>query len=415
MKILAISSRIPAAGRKGDQVVSFFRLMQLAQTHDVELVCFGDPAKPEDRDALQVLERAGIVVHLVPWKPWIALAHMLLAIPNPRMPFQCAFFRSAAFRRVLDAVHARFQPDALYCVMIRILPNLGAYPQPMFVDMVDSMGLNFSRRLQAARGIKKLLLGLEFDRIRDYERQAGRRAAASFVVSEFDRNFIGLDNVHVLPLGIDVTHFRQTHAFDQQPIVVFSGNMSYQPNVEAVLWFVKHCWQAVRTALPDARLVIAGGNPASAISALAADGSITVTGRVPSMADAINGSRVAVAPMQSGSGMQFKVLEAMACAVPVVTTTVGLGDIKAVPGEQVLVGDTSGKVVELVVKLLQDQELRRKIGLAGMNYVLANHQWDVINRQFSAICRLDPLESLPRQSAAIRSPHPLVGEGRGRG
>jgi len=91
---------------------------------------------------------------------------------------------------------------------------------------------------------------------------------------------------------------------------------------------------------------------------------------------------VAIAPMQSGSGMQFKILEAMACGVPVVASTLGLGDIAAVDGKNILLADTPGLFTESVISLLQSEELREKVGNSGMYYVTQNHSWDALNQHF---------------------------------
>jgi glycosyltransferase involved in cell wall biosynthesis len=391
MRILVISSRIPAAEKKGDQVVSFFRVMHLARTNEVEVICYGDTAKPEDRDAKQALEEAGIVVHFVRWKTWVALTQLLLAIPNPRMPFQCAFFRSGEFQRVVESIRTRFTPDALYCVMIRIVPNVTRYEGPMFVDMVDSMSLNFSRRASMARGLIRWLLNLEYRRVSVLERQVAMRAIRSFVVSRIDQNAIGTDKVDVIPLGIDMQRFKKEPGDKSEPTVAFTGNMNYQPNADAVLWFVENCWANIKSEIPLVRLVIVGNNPKASISELAEkDKAITVTGRVQSVAAILNTATVAIAPMQSGSGMQFKILEAMACGVPVVTTTLGLGDISALTGKEVLVANTSTDFSRAVVCLIESEQLARDIGDCGLHYVHTNHRWDVLNERFAVSCGIKP-------------------------
>lgn len=386
MKILAVCPRIPAAKKNGDQVLSYHRLAFLAQRHVVQVICFA-PENDDDFDK-RALEAIGIIVHTVPWRLANALWSALMALFDRYIPLQCGYYTSHAFRQEFRKISQDFNPDALYAVTIRSLCNIGFSNKPLYVDLVDSMGLNFSRRRDAARGLKKALLVVESARVLEFERKIAEQATRSFVVSDLDRNFIGVDNIVVLPLGIDLSHFQQSHAFDQDPIVVFSGNMFYQPNVEAALWFVSCCWQAVKTLVPEARLVIAGSNPTPSIKELAVDSSITVTGRVKSMAAVLNASQVAIAPMQSGSGMQFKVLEAMACAVPVVATTIGLGDIKAIANQDILIGDTPQAIVDLVVGLLNDASKRVKVGEAGYRYVLANHQLDVINERFSRLCGL---------------------------
>lgn len=392
MKILVIAGRVPAAEKKGDQVASFHRVMHLARTNQIEIICFGNKKNLDDQEAKQTLEQAGIVVHFVPWKPWVALAQLLRAMPDSRMPFQNAFFRSADFRKTVMRICTRWKPDALYCVMIRVLANADGYKGRLFVDMIDSMGLNFARRASTSTGLMRQLLSVEQRRVSVFEKNVALRADRSFVVSRIDQNAIGTDKVDVIPLGIDMQRFHKTERARSGALVAFTGNMNYQANADAVEWFVTNCWAAVKSAVPGVRLMIVGSNPQRGVVALGVkDKSIVVTGRVPSVADILQTATVAIAPMQIGSGMQSKILEAMACGVPVVTNTMGLGDIGAKPGYELLLADTPTNFSQAVVSLIESEALAKSISDQAMSYVRNNHSWDVLNERFAVACGICPI------------------------
>jgi len=386
MKILALCTRIPAKNKNGDQVLAFNRLTFLAKNHSIELISF---CKSQDSNDLLALEALGIKVSLIKWTLINFLWTALKALFDRSLPFQCAFYSSIDFKNACNKKILEFNPDLIYSVTVRPLSNIEHLTNDLLVDMVDSLGLNFSRRIASSKGLKKLFFKIETKRITLYERQIARRSRISFVVSELDRAYIGQRNVAVLPLGIDLNEFSRINISSLGPSIIFSGNMFYGPNIEAVLWFVKNCWVTIKNLNNDVQFFIAGSNPAPAIVALASDRRITVTGRVNSMAEMLNKSQISIAPMRSGSGMQFKILEAMACALPVVASRVGLGDIKAVNNDQILVRDKPEDFIASVIRLLQDKRYRTGIGQAGYLYVLENHNWATINEIFSEKCKLN--------------------------
>jgi len=392
MKILTISVRVPEVGKKGDQVLSYHRLKYLSQHHTIHLICFG--SRKTDAIALDKLEALGISVQLIQWNKLVVVLNILAAVFNTTLPFQCALFQSDTYKRAIIQALNVFKPDVIYAVMIRVIVNLPSNKLPLYVDMVDSMGLNFSRRVALESGLKQMLFHLECQRVSAYEVNVAKQATLSFVVSKIDQNFIALENVMSLPLGIDrLVFFKQFNSGLDQAII-FTGNLNYKPNVDAVLWFYYQCWEQLKFTVPALRWIIAGSNPKSEILALRADDAITVTGRVPSLAAVINVAQISIAPMQSGSGMQFKILEAMACSVPVVTTSLGMGDIAAKPGKAIIVADTPNDFVKSIVNLMFSPDLRQSIGEAGLQYVNEHHTWDSLNAKFEQLVFSQTLDTL---------------------
>ena len=131
--------------------------------------------------------------------------------------------------------------------------------------------------------------------------------------------------------------------------------------------------------------MIAGDRPASRVRALDAQAGVIVTGRVPSLADVLRRADVAVVPLQSGSGIQNKVLEAMACAVPVVTTRVGLGGLRAKPDLQLLLEDGPDAFADAVIRLLRSEDEAAALGRAGRAFVVEEHSWQRAADEVDAI------------------------------
>lgn len=382
MKILVLSPAIPARDAKGYQVLAYHRLSYLVKSHSIDLICYGQGATDELRKS--ILMRMGIRVHMIPWRPIVAIFFIIKAIFNRDMPLQCALFRSFIFHATLKKVAREASPDAILAITIRILPNLKPLSLPLVLDLVDSMALNFKRRAEREVWWSRAFWWFEQKRVARYEKNVIHNSVASFVVSSIDKQEIGISQVFVLPLGVDIQRDGE-NLFPCAPIVMLTGNMAYRPNVDAAKWMASKCWPHIKAAVPGAEFWIVGRNPPLALKDLECHASIRVVGQVPSMVDALRSSQVVVAPMQSGSGMQFKILEAMAVGVPVVTTKIGVGDIQAMPGVEILVAESSREFIKSTVLMLNSPGLREKIGKNGYHFVQRNHAWDAINLKFEQI------------------------------
>ena len=157
--------------------------------------------------------------------------------------------------------------------------------------------------------------------------------------------------------------------------VVFSGSMLYQPNIQAVLWFVENCWSAVRKACPSAELVVQGRDPAPAIQALHGKDGITVTGTVPEVGAIIRSSAVCINPVFAAAGMQNKLIEYMASNKAIVATSVANEGILA-PSDTLLIADDAGAFAQAVIELLADPDRAIALGNRARSYVVENWSWE---------------------------------------
>lgn len=382
MKILAVCPAIPAKNAKGYQVLAYHRLRYLARRHDVFVICFGQ--REANQEHIAALASFGIEVRMLPWR-WIdAVFEIIKALLNKEKSLQCSLFSSSVFKAKIDKVALEFMPDLIYASTIRVVPNVVDRVEPLVFDLVDSMALNFRRRTELAPWWNRPLWKFEHGRVARYEQAVAEKSIASFVVSAVDKEEIGDEKISVLPLGIDSEQFKMDVPAEN-PIIIFTGNMSYRPNIEAAVWFASECWPSINSAFPNSMFLIAGNRPSSRVLNLSKFKNVSVIGHVSDMAAVIRRAQVAIAPMQSGSGMQFKILEAMACGVPVVASSIGIGDIKAVPGSDLLIANTAGEFIESTLRLLSSFEARAQIGQSAHHFITQKHTWESVNCEFEGL------------------------------
>jgi sugar transferase (PEP-CTERM/EpsH1 system associated) len=374
MRVLCVTSRFPYPPLKGDQLIVYHRLRLLGRRHEISLLSFTE--REDERADAGELEQYCASIDTVALPKWRSVANVALGAPRSRLPLQVLYFRSRAFRDKLHALLARDRYDVVHAYFHRVTPFVEGLGVPTVLDLMDSMQLRAARNAEHERGVKRLMWAEELRRVRAFEANVASRFARVVVVSEQDRVLIPGANVEVVPNGVDAEQFAPLEGLREPSTIVFSGNMSYEPNVHAVQWFADECLPLVRARVPGARLAIVGSNPSRSVLQLGARDGIDVTGYVESMPRALNGAAVALAPMVSGSGIQNKILEAMACGLPVVATTVGRGSIPAGADEGLLTADAALAFADEVSALLENADRAREFGRRARAFVLERYSWE---------------------------------------
>ena len=199
------------------------------------------------------------------------------------------------------------------------------------------------------------------------------------IISAQDRDYIYhpfRDRMAVVPNGVDTTLFTPQEV-EQQYDLLFTGNMNYPPNIDSVLYLVQKVLPIVRKQRPATSLLISGVDPTASVRDLAkTDPLISVTGWVRDIRSSYATSRIFVAPMQIGTGLQNKLLEAMAMRIPCITSALANNAVGAPAGDAILIGETPEDYAALILRLLADPGERKRIAANGYDFVRANFDWD---------------------------------------
>lgn len=163
----------------------------------------------------------------------------------------------------------------------------------------------------------------------------------------------------------------------QPPTVVFSGNLEYHPNVEAVRWFHAQIWPRIRARAPGVKWTLVGCNEHAVRPLVAGDDRILLTGPVDDAVAILANAQVCVVPLLSGSGTRFKILEAWAAARAIVSTSLGAEGLGAKHEQHLLIADGPDAFAEATLRLLDDPVLRRRLGEAGRELYLDRFTWRV--------------------------------------
>jgi len=185
-----------------------------------------------------------------------------------------------------------------------------------------------------------------------------------------------IDNTVFGAHGTDINRFTRRDIKEIKNCLVFSGTMKYEPNAQAISWFCADVWPLIKSAIPNAVLMIVGRDPTHEVVKLGELENVTVTGEVPEPANYIAKASVCINPMLAAGGMQNKLLEYMASGKAVVATQVANEGINAPPNEALIIANDCQTFAESVIKLLRDEKLRKHLGQNARRYVENHWTWE---------------------------------------
>lgn len=190
-------------------------------------------------------------------------------------------------------------------------------------------------------------------------------------------------NVAVLPNGVDLGYFKPAPNLTTEPSILFTGTMSYDPNKDAVEYFLDKIFPGIKKEVPTCKFIIAGANAVNVFRHYLNDPGIEISSSPKDMRPFYNKAWVVVVPLRLGSGTRLKILEAMAMEKPVVSTEIGAEGIQAVDEHELLLASDEKTFIKNVIRLLSDGQLSARIKGEAKKLVVENYSWEQIIKNAS--------------------------------
>lgn len=382
-EILFLAHRIPWPPDRGDKIRSFHILNKLKTMAPVHVGAFADDVRDM---GFAEAERAGLAslhAELRDKPQWLAGIEALAR----DKPISLTSFGS---RSMQDWVDERLSSGAISHIfvfsgqMAQYVP--ADFAGRLIMDFVDVDSAKFESYAGEGSQFMRWINAREGKKLAAFETEIASRADASLFVSEAEaamfRGRSGAKNVIGVGNGIDTMFydpsaaFKKLHPIFPDPLIVFTGQMDYRPNIEAVTDFAQNALPAIRATHPDTTFAIVGRNPTEAVSTLSALPGVQVTGAVDDVRTWLAGADVVVAPLRIARGIQNKVLEAMAMATPVVVSKAAAEGIDAQDKKHFRVAKSVVDEAKIVNELLSDVDARLTLGAAARAHVMAHYGWD---------------------------------------
>jgi glycosyltransferase involved in cell wall biosynthesis len=373
----------------GGRQRSFQILSSLARRHQMTVVTtHGRDDDPDGlKDALRDCEEIVSLPYRVPKHGGVSFAKALAESWLTGYPVDLWKWRVGHVR---DAVSRLLRERPFEAVIVDFLfadANLARRDVPVLFFSHNVEYLIWKRLADIERRPwRKAILEVEWRKMRRAEARCVRRADATVAVSDADRSLFRADvpdaDIDVVPTGVDTSYFAPQGAPEIAGRLVFSGSMDWYPNEDAIAYFAERILPRLRRQRPDVTLTVVGRNPGPALREIAGRAGITVTGTVDDVRPFIDEAAVYVVPLRVGGGTRLKILEALAMAKPVVSTTVGAEGLALVSGRHYVAADGDDAFSNTVLALLDDADARHRLGQSGRQLAVEEHSWDRVSRDF---------------------------------
>jgi glycosyltransferase involved in cell wall biosynthesis len=302
-------------------------------------------------------------------------------------PFQIGYFFNKRNFIKINSLIENIKPDRIYCQLIRVTEYVKHQQIKKTLDYQDVFSKGMERRLLFSPFYLKPFIKTEHRRLLKYEAEVFDLFDNKTIISYPDRELIqhpDRNKIFVIPNGVDTEYYKPIDCIKEYDLL-FTGNMRYPPNINCAVFLIHEILPLILEKLPQIKVLIAGANPSTKVLSLKSE-NVTISGWVDDMRMCYAQSKIFIAPMQIGTGMQNKLLEAMVMKLPCITSELANNAIGAIIGKEILIAKTPNEYAEyILLLLLNDNEKSSLLGEQGYNFAINNFNWDTVNKKLDQL------------------------------
>lgn len=396
-KILILTQRIPYPPNKGEKIRAFQFIKRWAKDNELHLGCFIDDDNDwQYRGELEKICQTSCFVGL---SKKMSYMRMLGGLVRGN-PLSTAYFYSRKFQKWVDETIEEVRPDMLVIfssAMAQYIVGRHQFPEIKVMDFVDVDSDKWAQYVPKSKYPMKWVYAREATKLLEFDRNVALNTNASVFVTQNEVDLFNQlapenqDKSYSIPNGVDLDYFNQSHHFENPtekagPYLVFTGVMDYKPNVDAVAWMVKDVLPIIWQKMPNVCFYIVGSSPSEEVKALAKQGRVVVTGRVPDVRPYVSHAAASVAPLRIARGIQNKVLEAMAMSKITIVTPFALEGIDVEPGRDLLLAKDEQSFANCIFDVLNDN-LSEDIATQARKCVEENYSWQSKFYQYDSLLK----------------------------
>ncbi len=389
MKVLMLTPYLPYPLLSGGQIRTYNLLKKLSSKYDVTL--FALIKDEEEKKFIPELKKYCSQVKVFKRSSHPFTLSNILKTGFSTFPF---LVMRNLVPEVISAVSKELKTnnyDLIHAETFYMMPHIPKTRTPIILVEQTIEYLGYESYAKKANFFLKPLLMIDIFKIKYWEKHYWNLADRLVVMSNEDKRLVAKDirnpeKVAVVENGVDTAWFNEIKRQEPKtPTLLSVGTFKWLPNIEAVRFLVNQVWPLVKKRVPQLKLNIVGNAPTEEVLAYSKMAGISVPGRVEDIRKAFAQAHILVAPVFSGKGTRYKILEAMASGTPTVATSTAVEGLRVEHSKHVMIGNTAEELTDMIVELIENEEKRKTLAKNGKAFVRSQYDWQLISQKLDKI------------------------------